>query len=448
MNKKKWVLVVLLLLTVLGWYKLFYKTYSISAVAQSADAIVAIDVKRITNTVIWQFITTPSQWKISRNSSSKDTAINWKDVIELPDYILAFHIKNQPYNIWYTKFKLKNKSSFEKALKQYQFIPIGANEYTNEEMDISIYINNGEVLLSTTTTQNKEFTQLVIDELFTQKKYSSKETIRKLVNAKSHVALLFTPNIFLNEDAIVNLNFDKEKINISSIFTPKPMYTFKESTFEFSSNSLLSMYFTQPNRTTYSLLDNTSKEKISKVLNFSTDSIFLLSNKNYFLTLTNFTNRVDSAITYTYDDEFNKIEKVVTNNVQEPLYKFSITGDSVNKIYTYWKKLKVIEQTANGNLFTALPFVKSYCTINENKVEIKPTTYKEVETNSSFKGIFYLQVLVANIPKNLLNYMPEPIKNSINNIADIKLTAQNKKNTIEVNGIIQKKKNDLPILKF
>ncbi|MBL0144596.1 MAG: hypothetical protein IPP48_01350 [Chitinophagaceae bacterium] len=31
-----------------GYFKLFYKTYNVSAVAKNADAIVALDVKRIT----------------------------------------------------------------------------------------------------------------------------------------------------------------------------------------------------------------------------------------------------------------------------------------------------------------------------------------------------------------------------------------------------------------
>ena len=63
MNKKRWALLVLAAILIFGYYKLFYKTYSEKAVAQNADCVVAIDVKRITNTLMWHFITTPSQWK-------------------------------------------------------------------------------------------------------------------------------------------------------------------------------------------------------------------------------------------------------------------------------------------------------------------------------------------------------------------------------------------------
>jgi hypothetical protein len=448
MNKKKWALVILLVLTVFGWYKLFYKTYNINAVAQNADAIVAIDVKRITNTIIWQFITTPSQWKISSRSSKKDATINWKDVIELPDYILAFHVKNQPNNVWHTKFTIKSGIRVDRALNQYNFKAIGNNEYINEEMGVYIFYTDNQILISSLTAENKVYAKEVVDELFTQKKFIAKETLSKLIAAKSHLAALFTANTFLQEDAIVKANFDKEKISINSTFKPQPKYTFTENDFLFSSNALLALHFTQPTPSVYNLLDDVTKQKISKALNFNADSLFLVSSKNYQLHLNNFVNRVDSAITYTYDDEFNKIEKVVVNNVQEPVYNFTVNGDSVNRIYSYWQQSKVIEQTASGNLFTAMPFVKSYCSVLNNQLSIQPFNYTTLPTNNNFKGVLYLQILLDKIPANLLNYLPNDVTKVMGNLENVKISAQNKNKEVVIGCVVQKKKNDLPILKF
>ncbi len=448
MNKKKWALAILLVLAIFGWYKLFYKTYNINAVAQNADAIIAVDVKRITNTLIWQFITTPSQWKISSGSSKKDTTISWKDIIELPDYIFAFHLKNQPNNIWHTKFNLKEGVKIDRALDGYNFKSIGENKYFNDQMGVLVFYASKEILVSSMSLSDTAFVQQAIDELFTQKKFIAKETLNKLIDAKSHLAALVTANNFLQENAIVKANFNKEKISINSTFTPQVKYAFTESDFSFSNNSLLALHFTQPTPEMYNLLDVATKQKIAKVLNFNTDSLFVASNKKYELHINNFVNRVDSAITYTYDDEFNKIEKVVVNNVQEPMYNFTINGDSVNKIFNYWQQAKLIEKTAAGNLFTTIPFVKSYCTTTNNQLIIKPINYTALQTNNNFKGIFYLQLLLSKIPENLVNYLPNNISKVMSNLNDVKISAQQKNKQIEINCVVNKKKNNLPILKF
>ena len=85
MSKKKWALVLLAGLLVFGYIKLFYKTYSETSIAKSADCIVVVDVKRIINTVIWNYITTPSQWKIGKLFSKKSDEISLKDMFVLPD---------------------------------------------------------------------------------------------------------------------------------------------------------------------------------------------------------------------------------------------------------------------------------------------------------------------------------------------------------------------------
>src|SRR5437868_1319253 len=112
MSKKKWVLLVILAVLAFGYIKLFYKTYTVQAVAKSADCILVLDVKRITNTIIWQFITTPGQWKASSGSSKSKPGVNWKDMVELPDYVMPFHVKDQPVNTWYLVLTVKDENNF------------------------------------------------------------------------------------------------------------------------------------------------------------------------------------------------------------------------------------------------------------------------------------------------------------------------------------------------
>ena len=64
--------------------------------------------------IIWNFITTPSQWKNSDLfSSSDDDKVSWDDMIALPDYVFVFHKTGQPDNAFYTVVQVNDKEDFE-----------------------------------------------------------------------------------------------------------------------------------------------------------------------------------------------------------------------------------------------------------------------------------------------------------------------------------------------
>lgn len=448
MSKKRWALLVFIVLLAFGWYKLFYKTYSVKYIPANADAIITIDKKRIINTLLWQFITTPSQWKFSSGSSKKDSTISWRTVIDLPDYITVFHVINQPNKAWHTCLPIKDHVKITYFLQQQGFKNISGNEFYNEEKNLFVTQKQGMLIISSSKAADTALQANVITSLFDVKKTITEAQFKKITAAKSHVAAMFLQNNFLEEDAIVKANFDKQKIEILSTLQPKQQFSFTENNFTFSNSSLFNLHLSQPNTAVYNLLDNTTKEKISKALNFNTDSLFLPSNKTYQLQVDKFINRVDSAISYTYDDEFNKIEKVVVNNVQEPVYNFRVTGDSVNNIYNNWQKNKLLEPTPQGNLFTPIPFVKSYTTVSGNQLIVQPSNYKALATNQNFKGIAHVQLNIADIPANLLNYLPDELRKGIANLQSLVITAEQKDKAVELKTVVSKKKNDMAVIKL
>jgi hypothetical protein len=448
MSKKKWALLILVALLVFGYIKLFYKTYSNNAVAKSADCIVAVDVKRIINTLIWNYATTPSQWKTGKLFSKKtdDGKVSVRDMFVLPDFVFAFHVKNQPANIWYTLLSIKNKADFEKGLLQFQFEKLNDHEYLNKTYSIRFYVDGSKVLVTNAAIADATYITEVAGELFTQKAYISKDVLLKAVKAKSHVAVYIGPNNFLQTAAVIAANFDKQKIEISGTITPATQYNFTESDFKYNSVSSCNAGFTQPSPNVYALLN---KEKISATLNVNADSIFLQSNKSYSLDLAAIVQRADSAISYTYDDEFNKIEKVVVNNIQEPAFNFLISGDDPSAIYNYLQRSNKIEKTAAGYLFTPMPLVKSYCSIkNEKQFTITAANYSAVTTDKSINAIFFLNLALTKIPANLQKYLPDDIIKAISNIATIKLSAIKNNEQILISAVFEKMKNDLPVIKF
>jgi hypothetical protein len=447
MNKKKWALVVLCGLLIFGYIKLFYKTYNENVVAKSADSIVAIDVKRITNTIIWQYITTASLWKISSSSAETDV-VSWKDMVEIPDYVLAFHASGQPANAWYGILQIKDETSFNKGIQQQHFEKIDSNIYISKEAGLQFYKNGNSILLTNASVDSNYLTKIAA-ELFLQKSYIRKTDLEKLIDAKSHVTLKLHADNFLQEDAIITANFDANKITIGGNATPKKEFKFTENNFNYNASSLLALGFTQPSANVFALLTDSSKANISKAINVNVDTLMLQSNKWYNLNVAGIQPRADSAITYTYDDDFNKVEKVVVNNVEEPSFNFTIYGDSVSRIYDNWLTNSKLEKTNAGFLFTPMPFVKSYCKVeNNNALQVTANNYVAKASDKKMNCIFFMNVLLSKIPSSLFKYAPTDVAKAFSNFETVEVVVKKKEEKVFIQAIIIKKKNDKLLWEF
>jgi len=450
MNKKKWTLLLSCIGLLLGYFKLFYKTWSNDTVAKNADCIIALDVKRITNTAIWNFITTPSQWKNSNIfSSSNDDKVSWDDMVKLPDYVLIFHPASQPANAWYTVLEINDEGDFAKGLQQFHFEKRGSNEYVSAQTGIEFIQNGNWLLAGNAGVENKQYIRQMADVLFTKKQYIAKEVLQKSIDAASHLAVQISSNNFLQEAAIITANFDKATVAIEAVLSPKKEYSFNEGNFSYSDSSLCSLAFAQPAPALYGLLSDSTRAGISRAVNFNIDSLLLPTNTMYQLDLAAIVPRVDSAVSYTYDDNFNPIEKVVVNNVEEPVFNFLVNGKGLDNIYNYWSNAGKLENTEAGVLFTPMPFVKSYCKkTTDQQLAVTSSNYKAPAAAKNTSCIFLLNVLLTRIPASLLKYLPDDVVKAMKNLASIHAIAKKENGQILLRLNINKKKNELPIIEW
>ncbi len=451
MSRRKWLLLILGILLVAGYWKFFYKTYSETAVAKNVDCIFALDVKRVTNTIIWNTLTTPSLWKKISFSSGKK--FSWKKMVEIPDYVFVFHAKGQPANAWYAVLEIKDMEDFSKGLIFYHFekkdsLP-GGTAYFSKDLGIDIIQSGNKVLLGNNAVEDKRYIRQVALEMFIQKQFITRDHLFKNVAASSHLSIQVEKNDFLAQNGIIQLNFDKEKISMNASLHPKKQFTFTENKFTYTKDALCSMGFTQPSASFYPSIPDTIKTKISKAVNFNIDSLLLQTNQYYNLNITGITARVDSAISYSYDDNFNQVQKVVVNNVMEPSFNFSVHGDSVSKIYNYWSRTGQLEQTTAGMLFVPMPFVKSYCSRkNEKELSVASAGFQNLSQVNSTNCIFFLKILLTKLPPDLLKYFPSDLVKLITNAASIEISLRKDDEGIRLQAKCKKKENALLLIEW
>lgn len=452
MNKKRWALLILCILLIAGWFKLFYKNWNNERVTKNTDCIITLDIKKITNTLIWNFITTPSQWKTGNwFSSSKEGRVSWDDMISLPDYVFVFHRAGEPNNALYTVVEINDKEDFAKGLKEYGFEKTAQGSFVSKETGIEFIQRENQLLIGNAAVADKSYIQKVATELFTQQQFIPADSLAKTVKTASHLAIvtrLFSSSIFEGE-YLVQGNFDDEKLVVSTVIPVSQSVHLKAATFNIPDSSLLSIGCTQPVSDVKKWLPVATWNNISKAVNFDIDSLLLPTNTSYQLNLTGIYPRIDSAVSYSYDDNFNPVEKVVVNKVEEPAFNFIVQGNNVQQIYDYWISSGIIENNGDSGLFTPVPFVKSYCTIeNKNTLRISAANYKTVPSVNTIECIVFFKLLIAKLPPSLLHYLPSFTSPLIKNMETIEATISQKNGQTILEVYFNKKKNDLPLVEF
>jgi hypothetical protein len=444
MNKKRWAILILILLLLFGYYKLFYKTWNNESVPKSTDCIVAIDVKKVTNTLIWNVITTPSQWsKISL--FSEEGKVDWDDMVKLPDYVFVFHKTGEPATALYAVVEINDEEDFKKGLQQYHFEKTATGSFISTKTGVEILQNGNKLLIGNAAVENRQYLVQAADELFKQKQFMAKDVLQGNISTQKHFSLQLL-NSFLGKQQIITAGFDKESIYVDAAFTMPKGVSFASNTFLYCDTSLCSIGCTQPQPGIKQLLDDSARAAISRAVNFNIDSLLLPGNAFYQLDIKGIPARVDSAISYTYDDNFNPVEKVVVNTVEEPAFNFTVEGKKVTSIYNYWERSGKIEKNEMGDLFTPMPFVKSYCHINDqNKLSVTANNHKAAATDKSINCILFIKLLLAKIPGSLQQYFPADIHKAVQNIESAEAIASNKKGQIILRIVFNKKKNDLPL---
>lgn len=341
MNKKKIIVPLVLLFAVVMYFVVFYKNKNLRYIPENADAVVLIDVKKLTGQYLFSLATHPSQWS-GRKSKSKSSG-SLKDAgVRIPDFLQIFHLKDTKISEWYSVLELKDSGRFISFLKKQNFVDKGNNRFQKEQFFVMI---NGNHCIAGTS-----------DLAF--------ETLQKQI--------LQTSNSVLNAD-----QFIKNSVGSISFISGKKIQKFSidlnDEEIEIKNNSNAEIFNSIASKiqTGNHFLDlELDKENIRNFSRFFSKSIADSSQINYFKATADLEQVSDTIISYEYDDNFNEVEKKTFQKITQPNYFIDFKSNDPGKTWEYFQSKKWIN---NENQFTAIPFQPNQISQNNNGIVIKST---------------------------------------------------------------------------
>jgi hypothetical protein len=446
--KKKWIFLFLAttILIIFLYFIFFHKSYAKDVVPKSANAVIALDVKEIMQSVIWQKVSGGEDWHI-KGSGRKLSGLD--KAIKIPDYIFIFHSANQPTGAFYAILEISDEEKFQAFLKENAFVQ-AQNIYSADSAGIDIVRSEQKILLGFALSSDKTFIQAVAKEVFQQKTFVANSLLEKMVVANNHATLWVDKNETLTQEALIVGNIEADQVHITGILQPNGWQNLAGANFDSIPQSVLTMGIAQVGNIINHFLPASTKESINKVLNANIDSLSNFDKTNLLLDFVNVTAKKDTIISTTFDNDFNELKKEVVQEINEPNFACRFYNMPADASIKYLKNKGTVIDEKKQLLFTPMPLVKTWAeTDSDGNLNLRSANYKTQNDNYLKDGsnpkaqndIVYLFLQPYLLNPATKPYLPIWMAQNLQAIQSIKINLQKQNDGLLFDLRLVKRKN-------
>ncbi|MDG4654050.1 hypothetical protein [Chryseobacterium arthrosphaerae] len=409
MSKKKIIVPLILILAAAVYWIFFHKDKTLKFIPENTDAVVVIDVKKLTGQYLFSLVTHPSKWS---GSPTKDNrSVSFKNSgIRVPDFFQIFHVRDSKFSEWYSVLELKDSRKFIAFLKSRQFIDKGNGNFQKDQIFIAI---EKEYCIAGTSDQAFESIKKQLLQTPGNSKWNAGQLIH---NTAASISFISGQKI---QNFSVEVKDDEIEIRNNSeteIF-----------------NSIASR-LQKGNRFLEMELD---AENVKNYARFFNKSLADSSDITYLRAAADLEQVNDTIISYEYDDDFNEIEKKRVQKITQPDYIVDLQSRIPGKTWEYFQAKKWINAQ---DQFTAIPFQPNTISKTSGGVIIQ-STRKPVSLSPGVKENY---ILIRNNPLlfSSLKTLSETEKKIISGIDHILYVNKARDYRITVKA----KKGELPLI--
>jgi len=405
--KKKLFAFVILLFAGMMYFVFYHKQNTKIFSPQEADTVILIDTKKLTRQYVYSLIEHPSLWF---ESKGKNKIFFRKSGVKIPDFLQIFHLKSSKVSNWYSVFELEDRKTFLLFLKQQKFTDLGNQVFRKDLVFIKIL---GKNLIIGSSSDDFE---RINNQLFHSSQVNLFDADTLVTNGLGSIILNTKKG---SHNLSVELRHDEIEIrNQSDSYDPSPVISKLLKTDSFLETEL-------------------DAENIKNFASIFDETFADSSSINQMKASVHLEEVNDTIITYSYDDNFNEVEKKTFQKIIQPNYIIDFQSLNPEKAKLYFHNKKWINAQ---NQFTAIPFQPNLITQNSKDFEIK-STRKPVQQSFNLNENY---IFVKNNPL-LLSFLKTLSPKEKKIISDIDYIFYGNRDQ-DYCLKIQFKKDDLPLI--
>ncbi len=329
-------------LAVAVYFVVFHKDKNLRYIPENADAVVVMDVKKLTGQYLFSLASHPSQW--SGNTGKGKSQGSLKNAgIRIPDFLQIFHLKNTRFSEWYSILELKDPEKFITFLKKQNFVAKGSNRFRKGQVFLAI---NGNYCIAGTSDSAFEAIRKQIIQTSAHSVWDADQFIDHSAGSIS----------FISGKKIQNFSIDVHDHEIEIKNTANTGFFNTLASRLQKENHFLDLELDKENIKNFSRFFNNNLAGSSHISNLKATADLEQVN--------------DTIISYEYDDNFNEVEKKTFQKITQPNYLIDIKSTDPNKTWEFFQSEKWIN---SENQFTAIPFQPNQVSRNTSGVIIKST---------------------------------------------------------------------------
>lgn len=374
------VILLSLLIFFVGTFK--YRQYKASQILipKNTTTLIKISVDEMYKSLALNMITHPGFYlkpDLKKDSLSKTNKFDHG--LKIPSSIYLYTIQDQPTTALFSRLIIDDFNKFELFIKNTLKLQLskkdGLNHGKSKLGNLAVLYNADNAAIVFSNEAGKYVATLT--EILNQKNQIQleKSKFKYISQSTDHIA-------FYNIKNNASINFEKGLLKFENDFVSETIVPQKKTTHrKFDNQSVMNMWFNADFVST--------SNKTHRLKNISLDSDSLTKYYNGYMDFewTGTTHQLDSIITYEYNDDFEKVEKITLQKREIPNLVMSI--DATAGLQNYLSRQNVINLDSGTINKSVFPLYKLFVSEADKKLIL--STKKAADLNSNFisSNIFF-----------------------------------------------------------
>lgn len=387
-------------LLAIGYFLRYKQASSINnKVPINATAVINIDLRQIEHHILIDVLTNPLSYIDFKSSKKKKDSLSILDAISIPKNIFFYTNDTDFKGFWLSSIvKIKDTQELYEYLSREQFKKNRENNFTIYKKNrIELVIKNEQLIIAFNNSKMESIP--IFQTVFKNTNFLSKgaKLFIPIVNSKSDICYSS-----LNDD-FLEVNFRKGAFDLVGTFKSDFFIIEKQREFSYNSIASVTTKINKDHKFFSAYLSDEKLPKFKEVTNLSLDSILRKWNGSIDFKLKSINSKTDTIITYEYDDDFNKKEKVTTQKLVVPDLELFLGSEKDSTLYNYFKQKKAIQIIESDTLFTSMPLNKLYANSTSSTLIIS--------SQNDISGISVKENKIKlNAYFNIKKYMQKPLE--------------------------------------